>query len=148
MTEEQLMREYKAKDMVDAEAAKLTAGTHLKTILQTIAEADVLACPVVDDKDRVIGVVALDDLKQTFVMQDLSDWLVAYDLMRSVPDWVTEETSLEEALTRMKEQGLDYLVVVDDAENRHYRGLLGYNRVLRRLSREVVERRKQAGEED
>ncbi len=148
VTEEHLMREYKAKDMVDAEAAKLSAGTHLKTILQTIAEADVLACPVVDDKDRVIGVVALDDLKQTFVMQDLSDWLVAYDLMRSVPDWVTEETSLEEALTRMKEQGLDYLVVVDDAENRHYRGLLGYNRVLRRLSREVVERRKQAGEED
>ena len=106
-----------------------------------------MACPVVDDKDRVIGVVTLDDLKQTFIMQDLSDWLVAYDLMRQVPDQVTEDTSLEEALTRMKEQGLEYLVVVDNLEDQHYRGLLAYNRVLRRLSHEVVRRRKQAGED-
>ncbi len=148
VTEEHLMREYRAKDMVDAQAAKLSAGTPLKEILHTIARADIMACPVVDDKERVIGVVTLDDLKQTFVMQDLSDWLVAYDLMRPVPDRVPEDASLEEALTRMKEQGLDYLVVVDNPDDQHFRGLLSYNGVLRRLSTEVVRRRKQAGEDE
>ena len=48
--------------------------------------------------------------------EGLANWLVAYDLMGPVPDTVTADTLLVDAVDRMNEQKLDYLPVVASAE--------------------------------
>ncbi len=148
VTEEHLVSEYTAGDMMDAEAPVFEAATPVPRILERIAESDAAAYPVVGKDGKVLGIVTLQDLKATFGAGRAADWLVAYDVMRKLPDMVSKDTPLEEALTRMREQHLDCLVVVEGREDRRYAGLLELAAVNRRLAQEVIRRRRQAGEED
>jgi len=146
ITEEDLVRQYRASDLMDPEAPTFKAGAPLAEILVTIATTDATAYPVVDDGGKLLGMITLSDLKTLFSMEGLGDWLVAYDLMRSVPDQVTADTAAEEAMTRMKEQQLDYLVVVESLESRRCVGMVESAAVSRRLSHEVIRRRRLAEE--
>jgi len=146
ITEEDLIRQYRASDLMDPEAPTFKAGTPLAEILATIATTDATAYPVVDGEDKLLGMITLSDLKTLFSMEGLGGWLVAYDLMRSVPDLVTADTAAEEVMTRMKEQQLDYLVVVESLESQRCVGMVEGAAVSRRLSHEVIRRRRLAEE--
>ncbi|MDH7600430.1 MAG: CBS domain-containing protein [Sedimentisphaerales bacterium] len=64
--------------------------------------------------------------------------------MQPPPDSITEDAPLEEAITRMREQGLEYLPVVASKEDPHLVGMLGLASTTRRLASEVLQRRQQA----
>jgi Kef-type K+ transport system membrane component KefB len=144
VTEEDLMARYTVGDMVDSEAPTFEESATVDAILRTISQTDAMAYPVIDAQGRLSGVISLQDLKSGFRTEGLSRWLVAFDLMQPVPDTVTLQTPLQEAVTRMREQELDYLPVVKTQKDPSLVGMLEARVVTRALSREVVKRRQKA----
>ena len=147
VTEEDLMASYTVADMVDRSAPTFPQGAPLTMILRTIADTDAMSYPVVDDDKKLVGVIALNDLKQSFSAEGLTAWLVAFDLMKPVPDMVTEQSPLADAVDRMRQQELDCLPVLSeptDGEEGLFVGLLELRKVTRALSQEILHRQQQA----
>ncbi|MDY7009661.1 MAG: cation:proton antiporter [Planctomycetota bacterium] len=144
VTEEDLMLTYNVSDMVDRELPSFAESSTLTNILRTIAETDAMSYPVTDSDGKLTGIITIDELKKTFISEGLTDWLVAFDLMRPVPDTVTVHTPLSEAVTRMREQELEYLPVVAAEGDAHLEGMLELAAVNRSLSKEVLRRQQLA----
>ena len=142
VTEEDLMNTYTVAEMTDKQAPAFAENARLGDILRTIAATDAMSYPVTDAAGKLTGIISLAQLKQTFATEGLSDWLVAFDLMGPVGDVVTEKTPLTEAVTKMKQQQLECLPVVTDPQEPRLVGLLELRRVNRRLSQEILRRRK------
>ncbi|KPK82110.1 MAG: hypothetical protein AMJ81_10085 [Phycisphaerae bacterium SM23_33] len=144
VTEEDLMNSYRVADMVNRKAPVFAENTTLATILGTIAETDAMCYPVTNAAGKLTGIIRIPELKQSFGSAGLQDWLVAMDVMQPVPDTITADAPLVEAVTRMREQHLDYLPVVKADDNSALEGMLELRAVDRALSGEVLRRHRLA----
>ncbi len=142
VTEEDLARTYKVSDVMDTTAPSFAENAKLTDILHTIAETSAMCYGVTDASGNLRGVITIQDLKQTFVSEGLTDWLVAHDLMEPAPDTVTDTVPLIEAMRRMEAQQLEAVPVVasHDEGPRKLLGLLELRAVRRRLSQEILHR--------
>lgn len=143
VTEDDLMAEHKVNDMVDRGAPEFSRGTSLNHILRTIAQTQATAYPVTDTSGRLAGVITFEGLKESFGSEGLAQWLVAYDLMEPAPDVVHEDMPLSDAVSRMREQEIEFLPVVSkDGET--LLGMLELRMVMRKLSEEIMRRKQLA----
>ena len=147
VTEEDLMASYKVTDVVDRTAPTFRPDAPVSTILKTIADTDALTYPVVSADDRLVGLITLADLRQSFAAEDMTAWVVAFDLMKPPVDIAGEHMPLADAVDLMTEQDLDCLPVLDgaaSAEGGALVGMLELRRVNRAISQEIVRRRQLA----
>jgi len=144
VTEDDLMGEYTVGDMVSRTAPTFREDTPLSRILRTIAETDAMTYPVTDRQGTLVGVVTIQDLKQSFRAEGLGDWLLAFDVMQPPADTVAETMPLAEAVARMREQELEYLPVIAADNHSRLVGLLELRKVSRDLSQELLSRRQRA----
>jgi Kef-type K+ transport system membrane component KefB len=144
ITEEDLMSSYKVSDLMDESPSRFPAEAPMQMILRTIADTDAMSYPVVDDTQRLVGVISLADLKQGFSTEGLTAWLVAFDLMRPAEDTVSQDEPLAEAVHRMRQQDLECLPVIASPEDERLVGMLELRAVGRKLSQEILRRRQLA----
>ncbi|MCD6378297.1 MAG: CBS domain-containing protein, partial [Planctomycetes bacterium] len=145
VTEEDLMRSYKVRDVVNRTTPTFHENSRLGDILRTIAQTDAMSYPVIDAEGKLVGIITIEELKRSFVDNEMTNWLLAYDLMRPVPDVIEQDAPLIEAITRMREQNLSYIPVVESRDNPRLVGMLELSAVERYLSGEVIRRRQLAG---
>ena len=126
---------------MDKKFPVLKENMTVNNILPKIAKSKAFVYPVVDSDKKMLGVITLDSLKNIFITEGLTDWLLAYDIMSISPDRVNENTSLKEAVTRMNEQELEYLPVIK--EDDVLAGMLEFLSIKRFISSEIIRRRKQ-----
>jgi Kef-type K+ transport system membrane component KefB len=144
VTEEDLMESYTVADMMDTSVAIFSEGAALSEILKTISTTDAMSYPVVNDENRLVGVISLADLKQSFYTEGLTIWLVAFDLMHPAPDTIEKDAPLSEAVMRMREQDLDCLPVLAGKDDTRLLGMIELRQVNRKLSQEILRRQQLA----
>jgi len=142
VTELDLLESYKVGQMMDASPVKLAPDTPLSAILRIIAETDATVYPVTDKEDRLIGVISIEQLRQTFLHADLADLLVAFDMMRLPPDTVGPDLPLGEAVEKMRQQNLESMPVLSASADGVLAGILELRKVERRLSREIIDKQR------
>ncbi|HEX6349133.1 MAG TPA: CBS domain-containing protein [Candidatus Dormibacteraeota bacterium] len=114
------------------EVATVPPGASVREIARQIAEKRVSALPVVDIEGRVLGVVSEADLllkegrnemaaharffasRETRLLGEKAEGLVAADLMTSPALTVAPEAPLADAARLMRERGVKRLVAVDE----------------------------------
>lgn len=146
VTEEDLVKSYAVGDVMDRTAPNFPNDMLLADALPAIADTDAMTYPVVNGTGRLCGIVTIDELKKSFGGFGLTDWLLTCDVMQPVSDKVTESMLLQEALTRMRELGLEYMPVVAADDESRYVGMLELRAVNSHLSREILRRRQQASD--
>jgi CBS domain-containing protein len=147
VTEEDLIKSYKVKDMMDTKPAIIRQDVLLDDILEVFSESDSVYYPVVDDKLRILGVITIADIKEMFANRDVAAWLLAIDVAEPVVDKTAPETPLEEAIDHMGRYHLEHLpVVLADKGGDRLAGVLDHRKALRKISAEVLRRRKRADE--
>ena len=144
VTREDLVRSYTVGQVMYRDCPSFPAGTTFNEIIRTIAETDAMHYPVVDADRKLAGVITIQELKDGMGAQGMADLLVASDLMEPAPDTVAEDAPLAEAVTRMREQGLECMPVVAGADDPRLVGMLELRAVERMLSQEVVRRQQLA----
>jgi len=144
VTEEDLIKTYAVADVMDTTPTSIPRDMPLPQILEVFSTTDSLYYPVIDAQSRITGVITIADIKEMFASRDVAAWLLACDVAEPVLDKTTPNTPLEEALDQMRRYDLESIpVVADDSSNRLV-GVLDYRKVNRKISAEVLHRRKTA----
>jgi len=146
VTEEDLIKSYTVKDVMDSEPTSIGEDVPLDEILKVFSSSESVYYPVIDSKSRIVGVITVADIKEMFANRDVAGWLLACDVAEPVLDRTMRDTPLEEAMEHMGRYGLENLPVVADGDGDRLVGVLDYRKAMRRISAEVLHRRKRADE--
>ena len=152
VTEEDLIRTYAVKDVMDSEPITIAQDLPLGRILEVFSTSQSVYYPVVDSQSRITGVITIAGIKEMFANQDVAGWLLACDVAEPVRDKTTPDKPLEEAIEQMRRFDLENVPVVAGEDVDELAGVLDYHRALRKVSAEVLHRRRmadgQAGQTD
>ena len=144
VTEEDLIKTYTVKDVMDDEPTSIAQDLPLHQILEIFSTSDSVYYPVIDGQSRITGIITIAGIKEMFANQDVAGWLLACDVAEQVLDKTTPNKPLEEAIEWMRRYDLECMPVVADEDSDKLVGVLDYRKTLRNISAEVLHRRKTA----
>ena len=122
ITEEDLVRRSSAGDIMYRNIPMIPVDTPVSRILEIFSEHDALCYPVVHQDGELAGIISIDDLKNTFTAAELSDFLLAHDIMKVPVASCSVADSAEDARNLLRRRGLDYLPVFEKSEGGKDRG--------------------------
>ena len=137
ITEEDIIIKSKVEDIMQKDVPIIYQNMHLANILKIFGETDNLYYPVVDKNKKLIGIITIENLKDAFSVSDLSDFLLANDLMEPVIASASPKTPMLDALEIMKQHHFEYLPIVSDDNT--VVGLLENRTIQRYISRKILE---------
>jgi predicted transcriptional regulator len=146
VTEEDLIKTYTVKDVMDAKPTNIVQDLPLHQILEVFSTSDSVYYPVIDSQSQIIGIITIADIKEMFANQDVAGWLLACDVAEPVLDKTTPNRPLEEAIEWMRRYSVENMPVVTGDGNDTLVGVLDYSKALRKISAEVLHRRRLADE--
>ena len=144
VTEEDLIKTYTVKDVMDTKPTSIAQDLPLQQILEVFSTSDNLYYPVIDSQSRIIGIITIADIKEMFASREVAGWLLACDVAEPVLDKTTPNKPLEEAMERMSRYDLENMPVVAGGGSDELVGVLDYRIVNRKISAEVLHRHKMA----
>lgn len=130
--------EQKVGDLMHAPVPPLREKTTLPEMADRFLTSPNNFLPVVDAKDRLIGVVALQDLKEHLNAGAELSAVIAYDVMRPPPVVVTPDQSLLDTLPVMLASEQRNVPVVNSRSENRLVGALGRAEVLGLLSEAIA----------
>ncbi|MGW6691326.1 CBS domain-containing protein [Streptomyces sp. NPDC054961] len=117
------MKHIKVGDLMNGEVVSVTPGTSFKEVAKLLAQYDISGLPVLDDDDRVVGVVSQTDLLARAapdLHQDQESDRVepptAGGIMSAPAVTVRAEETAADAARLMTRRGIERLPVVDEEE--------------------------------
>ena len=146
VTEEDLIKTYTVKDVMDAKPTSIAQDLPLHQILEVFSASESVYYPVIDSQSRIIGIITIADIKEMFANQDVAGWLLACDVAEPVRDRTTPDKPLEGAMEQMRRYDLENMPVVASDDSDELVGVLDHSKALRKISAEVLHRRKTADE--
>jgi len=144
ITEEDLMQSFTVADVMDTKAPVITQGMSLRQIIELVSDTSSTYYPVLDGTGKLVGSITMDGIRKTFATQELSDWLVALDIMEPVHAKVTPEIKLAEAFELARQHNVSSLPVVTSQQDDKLLGVLDCDSARRSLSAEVLARQRKA----
>ncbi|MFQ6034790.1 MAG: cation:proton antiporter [Sedimentisphaerales bacterium] len=144
VTEEDLIKTYTVKDVMDTQPTTIAQDLPLQQILEVFSASESVYYPVVDPQSRIIGIITIADIKEMFANREFAGWLLACDVAEPLRDRTTPNKPLEEAIEQMKRYNLENIPVTAGDDSDELVGVLDYRKVLRKISAEVLHRRKMA----
>jgi Kef-type K+ transport system membrane component KefB len=146
VTEDDLIETYTVKDVMDASAPTIAQDLPLEQILEVFSTTDSVCYPVIDAQRQVIGLITIAGIKEMFANRDVAGWLLACDVAGPVLDKTTPDKPLQEALETMRRYDLENMPVVAGPDSDQLAGMLDARMVNRKISAEVLHRRRKADE--
>ena len=146
ITEDDLIKTYKVADVMDTEPTIIPQELLLQEILEVFSKSDSVCYPVVDGQSQLIGIITIPGIKEMFANREFAGWLLACDVAEPVRDKTNPNKPLEEVMEWMKRYNLENMPVVTSDESDELVGVLDYRKTLRKISAEVLHRRKTAEE--
>lgn len=144
ITEEELIKSYTVKDVINTEPTTIPQDMPLQQILEVFSRTDLMYYPVIDNNNRIVGAITIAGIREMFANQDVAGWLLACDVAEPVLDKTTAAQPLEEVFEHMRKYNLENLAVVGSNNDDRLVGMLDYRKAMRRISTEVLHRRRQA----
>ncbi len=141
ITEEDLIARSLASDLM-TNTMMIEENKTIEQILQIFSERDDLVYPVINREKKVIGIITIDTLKDTFIASELSPFLLAHDIMLPLLGTCPAEAGAQEAFALMKKNNRDFLSLTDKDGN--CMGILEERTARKKLSLMVWERQRKA----
>ncbi len=114
VTEEDLITGIRIEDFIDQDISPICLNTSLNQILDIFSNDAHLYYPVVDKDLSLKGVITIDGIRQVFMHADMSEFLLAVDIMESVGITADIETSAKEINSLFSNLNLEYLMITKD----------------------------------
>jgi len=137
VTEEDLIRKSKVKDIMDENPPVIYENMSLNKILEVFSNHDNLYYPVVNEGKYLMGIISIDNLKKTFMLSGLNEFLLAYDLMEPVIAVIHPDTSMTEARHEMARNQMECLPVV--TKDNKLVGFIESRSIQRLISQKIAE---------
>ena len=142
ITEEDVMRKIKIKDIMDKNPPLIYDHTPLDSVLSLFSQTANLYYPVISSEKKLIGVISVDNIKKAFMETGLTGLVLAADLKEPVVATVSEETMLSGAKEILDRYDLEYLPVVTKGEK--FVGFIERRMFNKLISTKIMELQKQS----
>ena len=129
----------KVSDIMRQDAKLIPRTTPLSEIVKAFLSTRSLYLYVGDEQGRLLGVVDLHDIKDSFPERELGGVVIAEDLVTEIP-CVTPEESLASVNEKLWFRDLGHLPVVDSLEGKRFLGIVTRRDLLGAIDREVLQR--------
>ncbi|MHC4075000.1 MAG: cation:proton antiporter domain-containing protein [Planctomycetota bacterium] len=146
ITEEDLIKSYTVKDIMDTKPTRIAYDLPLPQILETFSSSENLYYQVVDKNSEIVGIITIAGIKEMFANKDVAAWLLACDVAEPVRDKTTPDELLEDVMEYMQRYSLENIPVVAGKEDNRLVGVLDKAKAMRKISAEVLHRRREADE--
>ena len=119
------------EEVVDPERKPplVSANATLRKALDIVSTSRGTYFPVVDDKQHMIGIFSLSDIRRIFRETDVQDLIIVRDFMVENPARVKMKDSLGVALRLLNEYSIHELPVVDSNNTERVIGMLNRNNI-------------------
>lgn len=144
-TQAGVVHEQKVGDLMRPPVPPLRENTPLREVANRFVTSPNNFLPVVDADGKLIGVVALQDLKEFLHAGEELRAVIAYDVMRPPPRCVTPNQRLLEVLTVVLESELRNIPVVNSFTENRLVGSLARGEALGILAEAIAAGSKPAG---
>ena len=132
ITEEDVIAKWKVADVLDANVPMVKTSDSVKEIVTLFSKSSYFCMPVVDQQNKTVGMITMNDLKELLISQDTWEWILAEDILSTTSDVITKGTALKDAITTLRQLGKEQLPVIDTLANQEPVGILD-TRVVRKL---------------
>ncbi|MHC4247708.1 MAG: cation:proton antiporter domain-containing protein [Planctomycetota bacterium] len=143
VTEEDLILARTVGDAMDASPPTFHENTHLTDIIHAFSHHDVNAFPVLDDAERLKGLITINEIREGLATEGLGQWLLAVDMMGPVRFSLNPDAPLGRGLEAMRKAGVEVAPVVFREDEERLAGMIDRGAVRRALTNELL--RRQAG---
>ncbi|PID58098.1 sodium:proton exchanger [candidate division KSB3 bacterium] len=137
ITEDDLIATLKVADIMDRAVPTIPEDMPLHQITQTFSEHNNLYFPVVNQDNTLAGIITVDTIKNTLMHSELNQFLVAIDVMETIPATAHPNTPMENVKALLKQYKLEYLPIVTDENT--LEGFLEARAIDRLISRKFLE---------
>ncbi len=138
ITEEDVISKWKVADVLDADVPLVKISDSVKKIVTLFSESDYFCLPVVDQQNKTVGMITMNDLKELLISQDTWEWILAEDILSNTADVITKTAPLEEAITILRQLGREQLPVIESIANPVPVGILDTRVVRKLVNKEMV----------
>jgi len=136
-----VLHKLSVRDVIDRKPERLEASTPFAKILDLVVNSRHTEFFVVDAEGRLLGAIALAELRRLIFERDaFRDLVVAADLVETGRPAVTENDPLDWVAQMMGDAGTTELAVVDDLTSRKLVGSVEERELMHAYSREVLRR--------
>jgi len=129
------------RDVIDRDPEVIPASANFQRLLDLVVQSSHSQFFVVDDKERLLGAIALAEVRRLIYEQEtLQHLVVAGDLVEPHHPTITESANLDVAMTLFSAGHVDELAVVDPADPRRLVGTVHEKDVVEARNREWLRR--------
>ena len=129
----------KVSDVMREDARLFPRTMPFSQVVRTFMETRSLYLYIGDEEGRLLGVIDLHDVKSRFADTEMTDVVIAEDLVTEIP-FVTPSESLTSVNEKLWFRDLGQLPVVESAESRRFLGIVTRRDLLGAFDREVLQR--------
>ncbi|PIQ88994.1 MAG: sodium:proton exchanger [Candidatus Omnitrophica bacterium CG11_big_fil_rev_8_21_14_0_20_42_13] len=137
ITEEDLIRKLKVKDVMDSNLPVIFENMPLPGILDIFSKNDNLYYPVIANNKKLLGIITVESIKQTFMEKDLSNFFLACDLMEPAFKKISVDEPVLHAREIFDKYNLEYLPVIDQEDN--MKGFIERRKLNKFISTKMME---------
>jgi CIC family chloride channel protein len=133
-----LLRSLKVRSVLSNAGELVTLGVGLPDIRSMLQKSDSGELFVVDDNGVLFGTITLADMSEFAFDMELDHLITASDVARRHPPVLAATDDLEEAMATMRDNGEEYIAVVEDHDNMKFLGCVREGRVMSAYNRALV----------
>lgn len=122
-----ILSSLKTGAIIETGFHKVTPDTHLRELVEVVAHSSRNIFPVVDEGNRLLGVITLDNIREIMFKTNLYDKVFAKELMRLPPAILSPDEPMHSVMKKFDETGAWNLPVID---NEQYLGFISKSNVF------------------
>ena len=133
-----ILQTYRIQPIINKNAKAIPDKTSFDEILSTLMNSRYNSFPVIDSKNKVIGVISMRDLRPVLFDRELAPLLLATDVMSENIFVAHPEETLGSALDKMEIGDSEILPVVDSSTAMNFEGVISREDILKQYRKESL----------
>ena len=140
VTEEDIIEQYKVKDVMEEDFFVIRENNNLHQIIDTMKKSDAFIFPVIDMDGSFQGVISLGEMRDTFYEEQMDNLILAGDIYRPAEDIIYAGEDLAKAMNIFNRKKIGYLPVLEKEGSNRLVGQLQYKKLVDFITKEVLRR--------
>lgn len=122
--------------LVEKDLITIHPEDSLRTVVDAVIKSKRNIFPVVDDEQKLHGIILLNDIRSIMFDQAKYEETKASDLMSQPPDFVCHDDTMQQVITKFEVSGAWNLPVIN--KEKHYVGLVSKSSIFSQYRKELI----------
>jgi len=138
--EKSFIQHLNLSDLVETDFLNVNPRMTLRELVDKMTHTRRNLFPVLDDEDKLVGVVTLDDIREVILDVEVQDVILVYEIMNRNFEAIDIKTDINHILDIFEEKQIWNLAVT---ENEKYLGFISKSNIFNKYISEMIKQQKE-----